>query len=78
MEDSEVKEWASSRNVAKNIAASLAAGIKSGRLCRWNELPDNAALTKKWATSLSTVTRAKRLLADRGIIQKEGSRYFVA
>lgn len=76
--DDEIHEWACDSSVAKNIAADLATSIRHGTLPRWHDLPDNTKLASDYSTSLRTVGRAKRLLADRGLIEKAGSHYFVA
>lgn len=78
LSDEEIRWWAYDGSVAKRIAADLAARIKSGKLNRWDELPDSGTLAKKWETSLRTVSRAKRLLAGRGMARKQANRYYVA
>jgi hypothetical protein len=45
--DEEIRHWAHSRSVAWNIAAELAASIRSGTLARWDELPETAGLARK-------------------------------
>ena len=76
--DREIREWANDRSVTKNIAADLATKIRSGVLNRWHDLPDSADLARRWDTSTRTVSRAKRLLADRGLLEKAGNSYYVS
>ena len=77
--DSEIREWAGSGSVAKRIAADLAGMISAGKLERFASLPGGGELARKWSVSLGTVTRAKRLLADRGLVElARDRRYYVA
>jgi DNA-binding GntR family transcriptional regulator len=78
LSDSEIRQWASDRSLARIIASDLAAAINKGLLHRWNDLPDNASLADDYGTSARTVGRAKRLLADHGLLVKAGGRYYVA
>jgi DNA-binding GntR family transcriptional regulator len=77
LSDDEIIEWAYSRNIANQIAADLANKIRSGKLNRWDDLPDNDELARMWDTSMRTVLRAKKLLSDKGLIRMAGNRYCV-
>jgi len=76
LSDIEIREWATGRNVAKTIAAHLATQIKTGRLPRWHDLPDNLSLAQQWDASERTAARAKELLALSGLITKSASGYY--
>jgi DNA-binding GntR family transcriptional regulator len=77
--DSEIREWERSRSVTKRIAADLATMISTGKLGRFASLPDGDEIAHKWSVSMGTVTRAKRLLADRGVVKLTRDRhYYVA
>ena len=78
LSDGEIRQWMSDRSIVKIIAGDLAAAISKGLLNRWNDLPDNASLTDDYGVSGRTVSRAKRLLADHGLLVKAGGRYYVA
>jgi DNA-binding GntR family transcriptional regulator len=78
LSDGEIRQWMSDRSIAKIIAGDLAAAIDKGLLNRWNDLPDNASLADDYGVSSRTVGRAKRLLADHGLLVKAGVRYYVA
>jgi DNA-binding GntR family transcriptional regulator len=77
LSDDEIIEWAYSRSIASQIAAELANSIRSGKLARWADLPDNDELARRWDTSMRTVLRAKKLLSDKGLIRMAGNRYCV-
>jgi DNA-binding GntR family transcriptional regulator len=76
--DSDIRQWSTDRSIARIIAADLASSINMGLLTRWNDLPDNARLADEYGTSARTAGRAKRLLADHGLLIKAGGRYYVA
>jgi DNA-binding GntR family transcriptional regulator len=77
--DTEIREWVQSGSVTKRIAADLAIMISTGKLERFANLPDGDELARKWSVSAGTVTRAKRLLADHGLIKlTRDRRYYVA
>jgi DNA-binding GntR family transcriptional regulator len=78
LSDSEIWTWQTDPAAAKRIAARLALDIRKGSLAKWGELPANATLADEFDTSLRTVCRAKKLLADLGFIQAVGGRYYVA
>jgi len=75
----EIQEWANSGSAAKRIAADLATMITTGRLERFANLPDREELASTWNVSVETITRAKRLLADYGLVKLTQDRnYYVA
>jgi DNA-binding GntR family transcriptional regulator len=77
--DSEIREWERSGSAAKRIAADLATMISTGKLDRFASLPDSDQIALKWSVSQGTVTRAKRLLAERGLVKLTRDRhYYVA
>jgi DNA-binding GntR family transcriptional regulator len=79
LSDREIGAWAADRAVVMRIAADLATRITSGTLERYSDLPSSSELAVQWDTATRTVSRAKRLLLDRGLIKKarDGS-YYVA
>lgn len=78
MDESLIKEWASSNSSYKQIAAEFAGKIASGQLTQWAEFPDNEHTARKHDVSVRTVIRAKRLLLKHGAAQKIGDVYVVA
>lgn len=76
--DGLILAWSGGRSVTKCIAADLARKIQDGRLERWRQLPDSDDLARRWDTSVRTVSRAMKLLADHGFIAKQGNRYHVS
>ena len=76
--DSLILAWSGGRSVTKSIAADLARKMQDGRLERWRQLPDSDDLARRWDTSVRTVSRAMKLLADHGFIAKQGNRYHVS
>jgi DNA-binding GntR family transcriptional regulator len=76
--DDKIHEWAICQNVAKRIAADLAANINKGVLDRRSDLPHSASLADHYDVSIRTVARAKAILANHGMIEKAGGRYYLA
>jgi DNA-binding GntR family transcriptional regulator len=76
--DEEIRAWSSGPSVTRKIAADLATRIRTGKLERYAELPSSIALAREWGAAERTVTRAKRLLFDHGLIGKAGTGYYVA
>lgn len=77
MRDREIRAWAADRSIVKRIAADLATRITAGQLRRYADLPSSSGLAEEWGTTTRTVSRAKRLLFERGLIKKtrDGSYY---
>ena len=63
--------------VAEQIAADLASQINNGNLSRWDSLPLNSTLADKWNVSERTITKAKRLLCDHGMLMLVDRRFYV-
>jgi DNA-binding GntR family transcriptional regulator len=77
--DDELREWANSESVTKEIAYHLATMIRSGKLGRFASLPDRDELAREWGVSLGTIVRAKKILAEHGLIKLTRDRhYYVA
>ena len=74
--DQTIREW-DKGGTMKRMAADLARKINSGILDQWAELPSHA-LADEWDVSERTVRKAKKLLADHGLLRKEGCNYYVA
>lgn len=72
-----IREWEASGNMAKMVAAGIARKIASG-MHRYEEFPPNSALAGEWDVSERTVSTAKRILGDHGILILENRRYYVA
>lgn len=71
----QIKQWDKSGNLSQQIAADLAIRILASR---FTELPASESIALEWTTSESTVLRAKQLLADKGMIRKDGTgRYYL-
>ena len=65
-------------NGVERIAADLAYRISNGSLTRWDSLPLNRTLAKEWNVSSRTISRAKKLLYDHGVLTLDGRRYYVS
>jgi DNA-binding GntR family transcriptional regulator len=74
---SKISEWANG-GMAQQIAASLARKISGGTLHRYQELPLNSQLAGEWNVSERTISAAKKLLGDHGILKLENRRYYIA
>jgi DNA-binding transcriptional MocR family regulator len=72
-----ITEWANG-GMAKQIAADLARKINGGTLHRYQELPSNPQLADEWDVSQRTISAAKKILGDHGILKLENRRYYVA
>lgn len=75
--DAEILTWAGDRSARLQIAARLARQIRDGSYPDWAQLPSGTALARQYDVSARTVNRAQRLLADRGLIRRAGSFYYV-
>jgi DNA-binding GntR family transcriptional regulator len=65
-------------SMRERVAADLASRITSGQITKFNDLPLNRTLAGEWDVSHRTVSSAKKLLADEGLLTKDGTRYYVA
>lgn len=74
--DQTIGEW-DKGGTMKRMAADLAREINSGIIDPWTELPPNADLARKWDVSERTARKAKKLLADHGLLHKENGNYYV-
>lgn len=77
MDESLIKQWASSDSAYKQIAAEFAGKIATGQLAQWAEFPDNHTTARRHDVSTMTVIRAKRLLMKHGAAKKVGDVYVV-
>jgi DNA-binding GntR family transcriptional regulator len=77
MDYAQIMEWQRG-SMRERVAADLASRITSGKITKWGELPLNRTLADQWDVSHRTVSSAKKLLADAGLLAKEGTRYYVA
>ena len=64
--------------MAQTVAAGIARKIASGTMHRYEDLPLNSALAAEYDTSERTVSAAKKLLSDHGILKLQDRRYYVA
>ena len=76
--ESLISEWEASGNTAKTVAAGIARKIAKESMRRDDELPLNSALASQWGVSHRTVSAAKSILHDHGILIMENRRYYVA
>lgn len=71
----QIKQWDNSESVAENIAADLTISILAGK---FEEIPGTASIAHEWTVSERTVRRAKKLIAEEGLIVKdETGRYYI-
>jgi DNA-binding GntR family transcriptional regulator len=63
--------------MAEQIAADLASQINNGNLSKWESPPLNSTLADKWDVSERTITKAKRLLCDHGMLTLVDRRFYV-
>jgi DNA-binding GntR family transcriptional regulator len=77
VEYEQIMQWQRG-TMRERVAADLASRIKSGNLTKWGELPLNRTLADQWDVSQRTVSSAKKLLADNGLLTKVDTRYYVA
>lgn len=70
----QIRQWDDSSHLTENIAADLAIGIRTSRL---TSLPSSQSLAIQWDVSERTARRAKRLLADTGLIKKDRNVYYL-
>ena len=73
-----IKKWEASGNTAQTVAAGIARKIASGNMHRYDDLPLNSALASEWDVSERTVSAAKKILGDHGILILENRRYYTA
>jgi DNA-binding GntR family transcriptional regulator len=73
----EIGAWEATGELTRQIAAHLARAILSGRLRAYDALPTNESLAREWDASERTATRAKKLLAEYGLLRKENGTYYV-
>jgi DNA-binding GntR family transcriptional regulator len=71
-----IKEWEASGNTTQAVAAGIARKIAGKE--RYDEPPLNSSLSTEYDVSERTVTAAKSLLRNHGILILENRRYYVA
>lgn len=76
--DKLIKKWEASGNMAQKVAAGIARKIATANMQHYDDLPDNSVLSDEYDVSKRTVTAAKRILGQHGILVLEGGRYYVA
>ena len=74
--ESLITEWETSGNTTQTVAARIARKIAGKN--RYDEPPLNSALSAECDVSERTVTAAKSILRDHGILILENKRYYVA
>jgi hypothetical protein len=72
----ELAAWAGSGNTARRTAAHLAGELRGKQ--RWACVPPVREIVLRLDVSDSTARRARKLLADHGLIMKDGRDYYVA
>lgn len=73
--DATVAQWTRG-TLAEQTAAQLTEDLSSAR--RWKPVESDRSLAARLDVSTSIASEAKRLLAERGVIAKHGSLYYVA
>jgi DNA-binding transcriptional MocR family regulator len=73
-----IREWEASGNMAQMVAAGIARKIDAGSMHRFEDMPLNSALAAEWHVSHRTVSAAKKILGDHGILALEDRRYYIA
>jgi DNA-binding GntR family transcriptional regulator len=76
--DTLIKEWEASPHKTHKIAAGIARKITTDNMHRYDELPTNSRLAAEWDVSERTITAAKTILGNHGILILENRRYYVA
>jgi DNA-binding GntR family transcriptional regulator len=76
--DKLIREWEASPHKARKVAAGIARKIASGKMHRYEDFPLNSVLATEWDVSERTISAAKSLLGDNGILKLENRRYYVA
>jgi DNA-binding GntR family transcriptional regulator len=76
--DTLIKEWEASPSMARKVAAGIARKIASGQMHHYEDLPPNSTLAAEWDVSERTVSAAKNILGNHGILTLENRRYYVA
>jgi DNA-binding GntR family transcriptional regulator len=76
--DTLIKEWEASPHKAHKIAAGIARKIASGKMHRYEDFPLNSTLADEYDASERTVSAAKNILGNHGILILENRRYYVA
>ena len=74
--ESLIKEWEASGNTTQAVAAGFAR--KTANAARYDEPPPNSALSAEYDVSERTVTAAKSILRNHGILILVNRRYYVA
>lgn len=72
----ELAAWTVSGNTARRTAAHLAGQLRGKQ--RWACIPSVGEIVRRLDVSESTARRARKLLADHGLIMKDGRDYYVA
>ena len=77
MDYDQIMKWQRGTMVER-VAADLASQITNGKLSKWDSPPLNRTLADKWNVSERTISKAKRLLGDQGMLTLVDRRYYVA
>ena len=77
-DDALITGWQRSWHRHESIAADIATRIRTGKYKQYSELPPRLDLAREFSASETTVSRAKQLLADAGILARNhNGRYIV-
>jgi DNA-binding GntR family transcriptional regulator len=75
MDSALIRKWSLSRILPEQVAAFMAREIESGQIEQWEPLPDTEQMAEELGVSKSTVLRAKRLLVENGVAEKQDGFY---
>jgi DNA-binding GntR family transcriptional regulator len=76
LSEATISEWANSATLSNQVAAKLARELHGAP--RWHPVDSEREIGARLDVSSTTVSRAKRLLADHGVIMKHNKLYYVA
>ena len=76
-DDALIARWQRSGRRDESIAADIATKIRIGKYKQYHELPPRTDLAREFNVSESTVSSAKRLLADAKILAKDQNGVYI-
>lgn len=76
LSEATIRQWAASNNLYHQVAAKLARELRG--LPKWFPVGTERELAPRLDVSITTVSIAKRILAEHGVIVRHGNRYHVA
>jgi len=71
-----LNEWTNSGTLAHQVAAKLVHELRTSP--RWYPVDSERGIVSRMDVSSTTVSIAKRLLAEHGVLMKHGRLYYVA